>query len=187
MRPLNSACLGRPHHISPPYAPLRYLWDDRIRMWPSPRLATGHLASSLASSPTSRLNLGIRCLSLRSQLHPPPPPQLYPFGGEEDFLATWGSFSGVSRSRFSGCQPIEPKFEFFSPTPKKRKFSTRGPPFSRSGAHPQFTVNRPQVQMCPTEKSPPSVYSFRAGGKFTDKKCLSTVTTQFAQITSHTQ
>ncbi len=69
MRPLNSACLGRPHHISPPHGPLRFLQDNRIRTRPGPRLATGHLASSLVSSPTSHLNLGVRCLS-----YPPPPP-----------------------------------------------------------------------------------------------------------------
>ncbi len=68
MRPLNSACLGRPHHISPPHGPLRFLQDNRIRTRPGPRLATGHLASSLVSSPTSHLNLGVRCLS-----YPPPP------------------------------------------------------------------------------------------------------------------
>ncbi len=97
MRPLNSACLGRPHHISPPHGPLRFLQDNRIRTRPGPRLATGHLASSLVSSPTSHLNLGVRCLSY------PPPPQLYPSEGKRR-RPTWGSFSGVSRSRFSGCR-----------------------------------------------------------------------------------
>ncbi len=169
-------------------------------MRPGLRLATGHPTSSLASSPTSRLNLGVRCLLLWPQQKKKK--NSTPSEGKRKRGLPEVNSQGSLSQGPQAASLLDPSLSFFPPPTKKRKFSTRGPPFPRSG-HLNEGKGAPGLRTF-SSWAPPSVHceqatgsdvahrkfftsvsSFRAGGKFTDKKCSFTVISQFAQTTSH--
>ncbi len=116
---------------------------------------------------------------------PPPPPNSTPSEVRRISSLPEVHSQGSLGPGSQAASPLNPSLIFFPYTQEEEVLNPRAP-YPSFWCPPSVHCEQATGSDVSHRKFPPSVYSFRAGGKFTDKKCLSTVTTQFAQITSHT-